>query len=139
MSFTNFTEAELLDHLLGGNTAGNVYTPPATVYVGLSTADPTEDGSGIVEPVGNGYARVAVPNTSASWSAATGTPTTKSNTGAISFNPASDSWGTLTHFFIADAPTNGNILLKGALATPKQIGGGDTASFAAGDIDVTLD
>ena len=43
---TNYTEKKLLDHVL--KTAS--YSPPATVYLGLSTADPTHDGSGWANP-----------------------------------------------------------------------------------------
>jgi hypothetical protein len=49
---TNFTEKKILDHVL--KTAS--YSPPATVYLGLSTADPTHDGSGWANPTYTGYA-----------------------------------------------------------------------------------
>jgi len=35
---------------------------PGTWYASLSTAAPTEAGTNFVEPVGNGYARVAITN-----------------------------------------------------------------------------
>jgi hypothetical protein len=37
-----------------------------------------------------------------------------------------------------DASTAGNTLVWGDLTTAKTIGSGDTASFAASDLDVTL-
>ena len=40
-SFSNYWENELLDHLFGKGS----YTPP-TIYVGLSTTDPGDDGAG---------------------------------------------------------------------------------------------
>jgi hypothetical protein len=51
--FSDYWENKILDHIFG---KGN-YTPP-TIYVGLSTTDPTDDGSGLTEPSGNGYTRV---------------------------------------------------------------------------------
>lgn len=64
-SFANYWENEILDHIFGKGS----YTPPA-IYVGLSTAEPLDDASGLAEPSGNGYARV---QTSASdWNAASG-------------------------------------------------------------------
>lgn len=51
-SFSDYLEDELLDHLFGKST----FTSP-TVYVALSTADPTDSGGSIAEPVGNGYVR----------------------------------------------------------------------------------
>lgn len=139
MSFTDFFERELLDHAFGGNTGGNVYTPPATLYIGLSTSAINEDGSGITEPSGNAYARVAVANTSANWAAAAGSPSAKTNAVAINFPQASGSWGTITHLFISDAASGGNVLVKSAVGTSKTIASGDTASFAIGDISITLD
>jgi hypothetical protein len=129
-SFSNYLELEILDHVFGKGS----YTPP-TIYVGLSTADPTESGSGIAEPSGNAYARVAT--TGATWTTASGGAI--SNAADITFPEATGSWGTITHFFLSDAATNGNVLAYGALGTSKAIGSGDTAKFATGDLDVTLD
>lgn len=61
------------------------------------------------------------------------------NDGAITFPTASASWGTVTHFGVFDASTAGNLLYWGALTTSKAVGSGDTASFAVGELDVTLD
>jgi len=40
-----------------GALLGKASVSYGTVYMALSTADPTVDGSGISEPSGNGYAR----------------------------------------------------------------------------------
>jgi hypothetical protein len=40
---------------------------------------------------------------------------------------------------IFDASTSGNLLAWADLTTSKLVGNGDTPSFAAGDLDVTLD
>jgi hypothetical protein len=129
-SFGDYLEDEVLDHIFGKGS----YTPP-TIYVGLSTADPTDDGSGIAEPSGNGYARV---QTSASdWNTASGGAIDNAN--AITFPEATGSWGTISHFFLIDSDTGGNMLAHGSLGTSKAIGSGDTPKFSAGDLDVTLD
>ena len=52
MSFTNFLETEILDHVL----AGAAYTAPGTKYIGLFTAAPGETGGG-TEVSGSAYAR----------------------------------------------------------------------------------
>jgi hypothetical protein len=62
-----------------------------------------------------------------------------SNDVAITFPTASASWGTVTHFGVFDASTAGNLLYWGALSVSKAVGSGDTASFAIGELDVTLD
>ncbi len=132
-SFGDYWEKKILDHIF--NKAA--YTAP-TIYVALSTADPTDTGSGLAEPSGNGYAR---KQTAASdWNAATGTnPTVTDNATALAFSEATGSWGTISHFALMDAPTGGNLLAYGSLTTPKAITAGDTAQFAAGDLDVQLD
>ena len=128
--FLDYWENKILDHIFGKGS----YTPP-TIYVGLSTADPTDDGLGLTEPSGNAYARV---QTSASdWSAASNG--SLDNAGDITFAQATGSWGTITHFALFDAPTAGNLLAHGALSQSKAIGESDTARFEAGDLDISLD
>lgn len=128
--FSNYWENKILDHVFSKAS----YTAP-TIYVGLSTADPLDDGSGLAEPSGNGYARVV---TSAStWTAASGGAL--SNAGDITFPEASGSWSTVTHFALFDASSGGNMLAHGTLSVSKTITAGDTAKFAVGDLDVTLD
>lgn len=127
-SLSNYVEDEVLDHVL---KTGD-WAQPAALYVALSTADPTDDASGIAEPVGNGYARVS----HAAWDAAASRAT--ENTGTISFPEASGAWGTITHFFISDASTAGNMIAHGALSASKTIGAGDNASFQDGAIDVSF-
>jgi len=127
-SFGNHLEDEILDHVFGNGT----YAAP-TIYIALSTADPTDDASGIAEPSGNGYARKACAGWDVSSSGAT------ANTADITFDQATGSWGTITHFAIFDALTSGNMLAHGTLSAQKVVGNGDTVKFAAGDLDVTLD
>ncbi len=129
-SFSDHWENEILDHLFGKGS----YTPP-TIYVGLSTADPTDDATGLAEPSGDGYARVATA--AADWNTASGGALDNAN--AVEFPTATGSWGTVTHFVLFDAATAGNVLAHGELAVPKTITSGDTARFAAGDLDVSLD
>lgn len=126
--FTTHLQQELLDHIGGNGT----YTAP-TPWVGLFTAAPSDAGGG-TEVSGGSYARV---DSSTLWGAASGTDMT--NDGTISFPTASASWGTVTHFGIFDASTVGNLLAWGALGTSKAVGDGDTASFAAGQLTISLD
>jgi hypothetical protein len=128
--FSDYWENKILDHIFGKGS----YTPP-TIYVGLSTADPTDSGTGSTEPSGNGYARV---QTSASdWNAAANG--SLNNAGNITFAQASGNWGTITHFALFDAATAGNMLAHGALSQSKSIGESDTARFEAGDLQISLD
>lgn len=128
--FSDYWENKILDHIFG---KGN-YTPP-TIYIGLSTADPTDDGSGLAEPSGNGYTRV---QTSASdWNTASnGLVDNASN---ITFAQATRNWGMITHFALFDAATAGNMLAHGALSQSKSITESDTARFETGDLAISLD
>lgn len=128
--FSDYWENKILDHIFGKGS----YTPP-TIYVGLSTANPTDDGSGLAEPSGNGYARVQT--STSDWNdAANGS---LDNAGNITFAQASGNWGTITHFALFDAATSGNMLAHGALSQSKSISASDTARFEAGDLHISLD
>ena len=126
MSFSNYLETELLDHVF----AGNAYTAPSTIYVGLFTSNPAEDGSG-TEVSGGSYARE-----SASFTVSGNTATTSA---AIEFTTATANWGTISHIGIYDASSSGNLLAYAALSSSKTIESGDVFRIPAGDIDITLD
>ena len=126
MSFSNYLETKLLAHTFS-NTA---YTSPTTVYVGLFTTNPAEDGSG-TEVSGGSYARQ-----SGSFTTSGNTATTSA---AIEFPTATASWGTITHVGIYDASSSGNLLAYAALTASKAIASGDVFRIPTGDIDITLD
>ena len=126
MSFSNYLETKLLAHTFS-NTA---YTSPTTVYVGLFTTNPAEDGSG-TEVSGGSYARQ-----SGSFTTSGNTATTSA---AIEFPTATASWGTITHVGIYDASSAGNLLAYAALTASKAIASGDVFRIPTGDIDITLD
>jgi hypothetical protein len=133
MSFADYLEDELLDHVLGGAD----WPRPATVYVALSTTTPNDDGTNFTEPVGNNYSRASVTNNATNWPAASGG--SKDNGTAVTFPTASGSWGTVTHFGIYDAASSGNLLAHGALAASKSPANLDTPEFAIGELVVNLD
>lgn len=126
MSFTNYTETEVLEWLL---TAGAV-TRPTAWYVGLFTAAPGETGGG-TEVSGGSYARESATFTV--------TGNTASNSANIEFTEATASWGTITHVAIFDAVSGGNMLAYASLTASKTIDSGDILRIPAGDLDVTLD
>lgn len=128
MSFTDYLEGKVLDHILKIAT----FTVPTNLYVAVSTADPGEDGLGIIEPIGNGYARTICN----SWTS-NGIGSRRNNLD-ITFPPATGAWGHLTHFAIFDALTAGNCLIKGALQDPVDIALNETPRFPIGVIIVNL-
>ena len=135
-SFSDFLELEVLDHVFGAAA----YTAPVTIYVGLWTSALTDASTGATagEVSGGSYARVAVTNNATNFPAASAGA--KSNGTAVTFPTATASWGTVTYVGLLDSVTlgAGNLLAWADLTTSKTISSGDTASFAAGDIDFTL-
>lgn len=130
-SFSDYLEDELLDHVFG-NAA---YSAPATLYVALYTAAPSDSGGG-TEVTGGSYARASVTNNATNFPASSGGA--KANGTAITFTQASASWGTVAAFGIFDASSGGNLLAWADLTASKAVDSGDTASFAIGDLDITL-
>lgn len=129
-SFADHWEDEILDHLFGKGS----YTPP-TIYVGLSTADPLDDASGLAEPVGANYSRVAT--VAGDWNTASGGVITNANN--IAFPTASGAWSEITHFAIFDAASGGNMLAHGQFTVSKSVTTDDTPVLIAGDVNVSLD
>lgn len=127
-NLTNYSENELLDHLLG--TAA--FTMPTQVYAALLTAATDQEVPTLTEVSGGGYARQAVD-----FSAASGGATSNSN--LVSWTASGANFGTVTHVALYDASTSGNALMVGALTASKTVNDGDSFQFAIGDLDVSLD
>ena len=128
-SITDFLENELLDHIFNG-----AYTPPATIYLALATADPTDAATGAaMNEVANtgSYARTAI-----TFGAAASRRVTQNAT--VTFPQATGPWGTVTHWAVVDSATHGagNVLSHGALVDPKSVVSGNTPSVASGEVYV---
>jgi len=130
-SFSDYLENELLDHVFKTGS----YSVPTNLYVALckSTIEDDDTGSTLPSEVSGGsYVRKKC-NT---WDAASAGAT--ENTQTVTFAQATADWGVVTDFAICDKTTAGNVIAYGKLNTTKNIQSGDTASFATGDIDITL-
>ena len=123
---SNYLENALINATLR-NTS---FTSPATVYISLHTADPTDAGTG-TEVSGGSYARqsatFAAPSNGASASNAD-----------ITFPQATGNWGTIGWIGIWDSLTTGNLLYHTALDASKAIDTGDIFKIASGSLTVTL-
>jgi hypothetical protein len=126
MSFSNYLETKVLDHVFGGTA----YTAPSTLYLALYTADPSDTGGG-TEVSGGGYARQTVAFTTSG--------NTTSNTAAVEYPTATASYGTVVAVGVFDASTGGNLLAYAGLTTDKAIDTGDVFRVPAGDLDISLD
>lgn len=115
--------------LLNWHLTTNAATRPTAWFLGLGTGSSDSGLTG--EPSGDGYARQAV-----SW---TVTGSTAENSGALSFGPATASWGTISHVAVFDAVSGGNMLWHGPVAASQVVNNGVTVTVAAGTVTLTLD
>jgi hypothetical protein len=137
-SLSNYAENKILDHIVGKTS----FTMPS-IYLALWTDSATIDDASTgstaneVSTSGTSYARKSTSGSD--WEAAASGAI--QNAGAITFTTATGSWGTVKYVALVDNATAGagNIIAWAQLGTNKAITTGDTASFAAGDIDITLD
>lgn len=134
MSAGDTYENKYLDAGFGDNRATALF--PATWYVALFTAAPSDAGGG-TEVAGNAYARVAVANTSANWPDATGGQ--KKNANTIQFPTATGAWGLVTHFAIMNAATAGAIAHWNALTSNLNVVAGMTPLFTANQLVIGAD
>ena len=133
--WVNSVEMAILDDFTGKAA----YTPPVTLYAGLSTTTPNESSGSFTEPVAGGYLRFQV--TAATWTNATsGNPSSTSYGAAIAFAAATGGWGTVTHFGLFSVATAATGLVQhwGTLDTAKAIQTSDSASFAANTLKIYL-
>ena len=126
MSFSNFLETEILDHVF----AGAAYTAPSTKYLALFTAIADGEAGSVTELSGNAYARQTVAFTTSG--------NTTSNNAAVEFPTATGNWGTVTHVGVYDASSSGNLMAYATLSASKTIETGDVFRVPSGDLDITL-
>lgn len=110
-------------------------TVPATVYIALYTAAPTDAGGG-TEVTGGSYARASVTNDGTTWDV-TGKTTT--NIILITFPTATANWGTIVAMAIFDTSSAGNLLYWAPLTQSIEILDTGVFTFPVGNIAVTED
>lgn len=130
---TDYLEGQLIAHLFRTGS----FTKPTVLAVGLFTAAPSDAGGG-TEVTGGSYARATLNPLDANWAAPVGGNGVTSNSSTITFATPSATWGLVTHFAIFDAASAGNMLFWAPLTTSKTINSGDSVTFPAGLLTVTL-
>ena len=121
---TTYLENKLLS-LIFKNNAGSFSTLGDSIYVGLATAVSNAEAGTVTEATFGAYARQQV--TAANWtlpSASTDAQTCV-NSGNIEWSASTGTDNTVTHIFLADAASSGNILFVGQLDNPRTIQTGD--------------
>lgn len=126
-------ELKVLNHITGHADIGTL----PTVYIALFTVAPTgEDGTGGTEASAGNYVRKL--SAVADWNDAAAGHIDNAND--ITFVECSGAnWGTINGFALFTTETAGEMIAWGNVTSPKTINIGDTAKFAAGELDITLD
>lgn len=134
---TTYMEHALLQFLFKNNTE-SFATPGNSIYVGLATAVSSIETGSLTEATFGSYARQQVQ--ASGWTVpAVGTDTqTAVNAANIEFPASTGTNNTITHAFVVDAASSGNILFVGALDASKTIATGDIFRINAGNLSIEL-
>lgn len=131
-TISDFLENAWINHAL----KQTAYTKPGALHLALSTVLIGEDGSGLAEPLGNNYSRVTLTPGSTYWESLSARQV--SNKTLLTYPIASGSWGDIGYWGIYDAPTGGNLIAYGDLASVKTINTDQTLRIAAGQIVISV-
>ena len=135
---TNYLERRLL-HFIFKNNSLSLSSPGDSIYVGLATAVSAAETGSLTEANFTNYVRKQV--TAANWTTigadSTDTQTAK-NAANIEFPASGGTNNTISHVFVADASTGGNILFVGALDVSKLIADGDIFRINTGNLTIEL-
>ena len=134
---TTYMEHALLQFLFKNNTE-SFATPGNSIYVGLATAVSSIETGSLTEATFGSYARQQVQ--ASGWTVpAVGTDTqTAVNAANIEFPASTGTNNTITHAFVVDAASSGNILFIGELDASKTIATGDIFRINAGNLSIEL-
>ena len=134
---TTYLENKLLSFLFKNN-AGSLSTPGDSIYVGLATAVSDAEAGSLTEATFGSYARQQV--TAANWTltASSADQQTITNAANIEFPASTGTSNTITHAFLVDAASSGNILFVGALDASKTIATDDIFRINASNLTIEL-
>jgi hypothetical protein len=139
---TTYLEHAILDFLFKNNSE-SLATLGNSIYIGLATAVSDAEAGSVTEVNTStqdaNYTREQV--TAANWTltASSGDQQTVTNAANIEYSASSGIASyTVTHAFVADASTSGNILFVGALDASKTIASGDIFRINAGNFTIEL-
>lgn len=131
MSWSNYLEQKVLDHVFGSGT----FAKP-TLYAALFTAAPGGAGGG-TEVSGGSYKRMPIGAMTITPTDGTN-PTQAANAATFEYPVATADWGNITHGAVFDALTGGNMLDFSVLQNPKLIQNGDAFRYPAGQLKINL-
>lgn len=121
-------------NVLAGNVFRSKLTPalPETLYIGLSTTEPSMDGTGMTEPSDSAYSRILLTGMGEPVGGQT------VNASVLDFPESVGDWGVITHFGIFDAGTGGNLLMYGPLERSRTVEPETVMSFKPGMLKLSM-
>lgn len=132
---SDYLEQQIYNHIFRDDT----FSKPTTIAIGLTLDIPTDDGSYTEVADSNGYARYPNASGDSVWDAMTA-PGSGANTVEFAFDAATGDWGTVSGVIITDDATHegGNVLMHGALTSPRNVQNGDTFKFSASNLEISI-
>lgn len=130
MSASDVTESAVLKALFGRTTL----SPPPVYYMGLSSTEINEDGSGATPPSDGNYARVAFANEPNSFTHSSGQV---QNGTIIQFATASDTWN-VNYWHMNDAASGGTVHFKGSVNPSQTVTVNQQLRFPVGGLTITM-
>src|SRR5210317_1322909 len=129
---TTYLEHAILDFIFKNNSE-TFASPGDSIYIGLATAVSDPEAGTLTEATFTNYARQQV--TAANWTLASGATDAQTVTNAanIEYPASGGTTETITHAFVVDAASSGNIMFVGALDASKTIASGDIFRINAGN------
>lgn len=112
---TNYMKNKIQDYMF----SGTAFTPPTTYYLALSKTEPQADGTGVTEPTGGGYSRIAIDRNSSSFT--TSADGTVKNKISLLSSESTANWGSIPYYAFYDARTGGNLLYGGSFTNVRNI------------------
>jgi len=134
---TTYLEHAVLDFIFKNNSE-SFASPGDSIYIGLATAVSDPEAGTLTEATFTNYARQQV--TAANWTLASGATDAQTVTNAanIEYPASGGTTETITHAFVVDAASSGNIMFVGALDASKSIASGDIFRINAGNLTIEL-
>lgn len=136
-AFSSWAETQIINHIF--RTAS--FTKPTTLAIALTQNVPAASDTGnlvVGQEIANAgsYARQTLNPADANWSPPANNNGITGNSGAITFPAATANWGWISGVAILDniGYGSGDMIVYGALQTPKLIGNGDQFKFNISDI-----
>lgn len=132
MNFSRYLEREIMEWTKGIAMDAS----PVGLLLALSTTDPLDDGSGITEPVGLGYARQAF---------LFGAHVSTNGVGTVASGPTVDlvftatgAWGIIAYWALFRSDGGGEMMYHGAVSASKNIQAGDSFVANANSLSLTI-